>query len=261
MSNKNKINKGRKLSEANKKNRAGKQYYKCANEPGSNLKGLENYQCPLWEKADIRIKGNFDESGYEIDHINEHCLTKDDNQDNLQALCKMCHSVKTKRFMMKKNTKQINEDKADDSDENEDNSDENVYYSNNNEIDDNDNLIISIIESTFVNKNTPQFHSIYYPDIKKSTGEIFQNDRWNTRKIDVIVNLMIEYCIHCLETYLDDFRGFMDKKTINKVKQTCFKYRNIDLRKKLISSIKILLFDNRKMIKYTKENSKYIDEN
>lgn len=28
-------------------------------------------------------------------------MTHDDNEKNLQALCKMCHSVKTKRFMMK----------------------------------------------------------------------------------------------------------------------------------------------------------------
>lgn len=45
--------------------------------------------------------GSFDESGYEIDHIFEHTKTQDDSDANLQALCKSCHSVKTRRFNSK----------------------------------------------------------------------------------------------------------------------------------------------------------------
>ena len=58
-------------------------------------------------KNDI-TKGCFDESGYEIDHIVEHSITNDDSLNNLQALCKMCHSVKTKRFMINDNSENIN---------------------------------------------------------------------------------------------------------------------------------------------------------
>lgn len=107
MPNKNKINKknlnhnGRKLSTIEKESIAGKQYYKCANKPESNLKGLENYQCPLWKNANTDTKGSFDESGYKIDHVTKHCLTKDDCDNNLQALCIACHSVKKERFLMK----------------------------------------------------------------------------------------------------------------------------------------------------------------
>lgn len=88
----------RKLSEAQKKRVAGKQFYKCANESGKQLIGLSDYDCPLW-KIDGNNRGSFDESGYHIDHIIEHCLTGDDSEGNLQALCKMCHDIKTKRFM------------------------------------------------------------------------------------------------------------------------------------------------------------------
>lgn len=86
----------RRITNATRKKIAGRQSYKCANRPKSNLKGLENYKCPLWQKQEDR--GSFDESGFEIDHIIEHCLTADDSDDNLQALCKSCHNVKTKRF-------------------------------------------------------------------------------------------------------------------------------------------------------------------
>src|ERR1044071_8411257 len=92
----------RNVSEATKKNIAGKQFYKCANKPGISLRGLANYECPLWNKNGEN-KGSFDESGYEIDHIKEYSISKNDNIKNLQALCKMCHIVKTKRFGMSKN--------------------------------------------------------------------------------------------------------------------------------------------------------------
>lgn len=95
----------RTLTEANKKFIAGKQYYKCANNPKTSLKGLENYKCPLWQKSDLTINGSFDESGYEIDHINEFSVCFDDSENNLQALCKNCHSVKSKKFLMNKKNK------------------------------------------------------------------------------------------------------------------------------------------------------------
>jgi len=87
----------RKVSESVKKRVAGRQYYKCANKPDANLRGLEGFDCPLW-KID-NFKGDFNESGYEIDHIIEHSVSKNDDAMNLQALCLMCHSLKTKRFM------------------------------------------------------------------------------------------------------------------------------------------------------------------
>jgi predicted RNA-binding Zn-ribbon protein involved in translation (DUF1610 family) len=53
----------------------------------------------LW-KLPGENRGDFDESTYDIDHIMEHSITADDSVDNLQALCKMCHGVATRRFMM-----------------------------------------------------------------------------------------------------------------------------------------------------------------
>src|ERR1044071_3370307 len=91
----------RKVSESMKKSVAGRQFYKCANSPGSKVLGTSDYKCPLWEKEGSN-KGSFDESGYEIDHIVEHSISGNDNIENVQALCKMCHSVKTRIFMRTK---------------------------------------------------------------------------------------------------------------------------------------------------------------
>lgn len=86
----------RKVSEALKKLIAGRQNYKCANMLNSEI--VKNYNCPLWENKERN--GSFGEEGYQIDHIVEHAISKNDAPENLQALCLSCHSVKTKRFMI-----------------------------------------------------------------------------------------------------------------------------------------------------------------
>lgn len=90
-----------KVSEALEMKIAGKQYFKCANKPGSNLIGLDKYDCPLWKSNDD--KGCFDESTYEIDYIVEHSNSHNNDEGNLQALCKMCYSVKNERLSMDRN--------------------------------------------------------------------------------------------------------------------------------------------------------------
>ena len=102
----------RKVSEALKKLVAGRQNYKCANKFNSLV--VKNYNCPLWENKERQ--GSFGEEGYQIDHIIEHSISKNDTQENLQALCLSCHSVKTRRFMIQ------TEDKSEDNQ-----SDEKVY--------------------------------------------------------------------------------------------------------------------------------------
>ena len=78
----------RRITESVKKTIAGKQNYKCA-------ASIPGYQCPLYRRNG---DGIFDESGYEIDHIEEFSINNNESDGNLQALCLMCHMVKTKRF-------------------------------------------------------------------------------------------------------------------------------------------------------------------
>lgn len=76
----------RKVSEALKKQVAGKQRYKCATIP--------NYTCPMKSEP-------FDEAGYDIDHIVELRDGGSNDISNLQALCPACHRVKTSRNTVK----------------------------------------------------------------------------------------------------------------------------------------------------------------
>ena len=88
----------RSVTDSMKKNIAGRQFFKCANSPLMQLEKLEDYKCPLWQKS-CENRGSFDQSGYDIDHIIEFAISFDDSESNLQALCKSCHSVKTKKFL------------------------------------------------------------------------------------------------------------------------------------------------------------------
>lgn len=89
----------RKYISTNIKNKVAKrQNYKCANDPENPAANLKNYVCLLW----YCNNGNFDEAGYQIDHIVEYSDEPNNDTSNLQALCPNCHSVKTKRFMTQK---------------------------------------------------------------------------------------------------------------------------------------------------------------
>jgi 5-methylcytosine-specific restriction endonuclease McrA len=65
----------------------------CANIPGNFAPGCRNYICPLWKSNN----GEFDESGFQIDHIVEVTHGGSNDIKNLQVLCPCCHAVKTKR--------------------------------------------------------------------------------------------------------------------------------------------------------------------
>jgi len=70
----------------------------CENSPYKNAVGCKGYLCPLWKSNN----GEFDESGYQIDHIIEIKHGGTNELSNLQLLCPCCHAVKTKRCAKQK---------------------------------------------------------------------------------------------------------------------------------------------------------------
>ena len=93
--------KNEKLTESKKKDISGRQNNKCANNSTEKYgKKILNYDCPFWRNVSC---GNFDLSGFEIDHIVRFADSNDNSEENLQALCKCCHSVKTKKENRKEN--------------------------------------------------------------------------------------------------------------------------------------------------------------
>jgi superfamily II DNA or RNA helicase/5-methylcytosine-specific restriction endonuclease McrA len=85
------------FSEKQKKIIVERQNNKCNNSPGSDFETTYGYACLLHQNG---RDGTFEEKvGYEIDHINPISNGGGNNIKNGQALCKCCHSVKTKQEM------------------------------------------------------------------------------------------------------------------------------------------------------------------
>jgi 5-methylcytosine-specific restriction endonuclease McrA len=82
------------FSEKQKKIIVERQKNKCNNSPGSDFERIYGYACLLHQNG---RDGTFEEKvGYEIDHITPISNGGGNNLKNGQALCKFCHSVKTK---------------------------------------------------------------------------------------------------------------------------------------------------------------------
>ena len=88
----------RNVTAGTKKLVAGRQRYNCS----ANVDG---YACPL-------AGSPFDEAGYEIDHILALKEGGTNEESNLQALCLMCHRVKSNRSSVGKPSKAATEKKT-----------------------------------------------------------------------------------------------------------------------------------------------------
>ncbi len=126
------------------------------------------------------------------------------------------------------------------------------------------NIIESIISNVNLNPKKPQHHNIYYGDTKSSYGEVYENKSWVRKKIDEILETLIEAKISDLNEILNDMSDFLNTKSKNKIRNAI---ENMDLtrpgaRKKLKTYLKPILYNHKDMIIKTRKLSiKQIEEN
>jgi hypothetical protein len=120
------------------------------------------------------------------------------------------------------------------------------------------NIIESIISNVNLNPKKPQHHNIYYGDTKSSYGEVYENNTWVRRKIDEILEILIEAKISDLNEILNDMTDFLNKKAIKKIKETIenMDYTRPGARKKLKSYLKPILYNHKEMIIKTRKLTK-----
>lgn len=122
----------------------------------------------------------------------------------------------------------------------------------------NKNILESIISNVNLNPNKPQHHNILYNDTKSSYGEVYENNTWIRKKIDEVLEILIDTKIEDLNEILNDMGDFLNEKSQNKIKETI---KNFDCsrpgaRKKLKSFLKPILYNNKDMIVKTRKLSK-----
>lgn len=126
----------------------------------------------------------------------------------------------------------------------------------------NDNLIEALTKTINLNPNKPEHHNIYYSDLKSANGEVYENKKWVTKKIDEILETLIQAKLEDLNGILNDMNDFLNKKTRKKIKETIesFATEKRGSRKKLKSYLKPLLYSNKDMIIKTRKLTKIQDK-
>jgi hypothetical protein len=126
------------------------------------------------------------------------------------------------------------------------------------------NVIESIISNVNLNPDKPQHHNIYYGDTKSSYGEVYENNTWIRKKIDEILETLIEAKIGDLNEILNDMSDFLNQKAIKKIKETIenMDYTRPGARKKLKAYLKPIIYNHKDMIiKTRKLSKKQIEQN
>jgi uncharacterized C2H2 Zn-finger protein len=124
------------------------------------------------------------------------------------------------------------------------------------------NIIENMISKVNLNPDKPEHHNIFYSDMKSSYGEVYENKKWVKKKIDEIINTLVDSKIEDLNEILNDMNDFLNKKTRNKIKESIEKvdYSKPGARKKLISYLKPILYNHKDMIIKTRKLTKEQEE-
>lgn len=121
------------------------------------------------------------------------------------------------------------------------------------------NLIEYLISNINLDPKKPKHHNVYYADTKSTYGEIYHEDnKWVKMKIDQILNTLMDAKIEDLNGILQNIDGIVNKSTKNKVKNAIqdLDIKQTSARKKLISYLKPILYNNKDMILKTREKNK-----
>ena len=119
----------------------------------------------------------------------------------------------------------------------------------------NNNLFESMIHFINFNPNKPQHHNVYYPDMKSSYGVVYENKKWVMRKINEILDMLLDAKIEDLNEILNEMGDFLSKKTRQKIRETIegIDYSKPGYRKKLITYLKPILYNNKDIIIKTRK--------
>jgi len=105
--------------------------------------------------------------------------------------------------------------------------------------------IPKLIEESHFNKEYPQHHNIYIPNIKVKYILVYTGKEWEIRNSDEVLNELINYKIYELEEKFDEIMNSLDKSVIKKF-QNFLDKKEEDYTKNLIKKdLKILLYNKR----------------
>jgi hypothetical protein len=114
----------------------------------------------------------------------------------------------------------------------------------------NKNVFENIITKVNFNSNKPEYHNVYWADMKSAYGKVYENNKWTTKKINEIIDTLIDAKKDDLNKLLNVFKPSLNGECIDKIKESLGRvsYSKDDQRKQLIKYLKPIFYDNKDMV-------------
>jgi hypothetical protein len=125
----------------------------------------------------------------------------------------------------------------------------------------NKNLYEALITTINFNPKKPEHHNVYYPDLKGTYGKVYENKKWVNKKINEIINIILDLRTEDLKSIVENFGSALSKKAKENIIKTIedADYSKLEQRKKLISYIKPILYNNKDIVLETRKLIKQIN--
>ena len=113
----------------------------------------------------------------------------------------------------------------------------------------------SMIKNVNLNPNKPQHHNVFYGNMQSSYGQVYENKEWVTKKIDEMLDTLIDAKREDLGEILNEMEDILNKKARNKIKEAIenMDWMNPRARKKLKSYLKPILYNHKDLIIKTRK--------
>lgn len=105
-----------------------------------------------------------------------------------------------------------------------------------------------------LNPDKPQHHNILYKDLKSSYGEVYEDGVWVRKKMDEILEILIDTKMDDLSKILHDVGNIINKQSRNKIKDTIKSvgHDRPAARRRLKSILKPIFYNYRELVMETK---------
>lgn len=126
------------------------------------------------------------------------------------------------------------------------------------------NLYESALKIVNFDPKCPKHHNVYCNDLKSGNGHVYGENGWSSKRLDEILEKILDSKTSDFNQLCDLFGDHLSEKTKDRIKNAIGEVRGIGYdgkiyppgaRKKLKTYIKNILYDNREMVKETRNKT------
>ena len=115
------------------------------------------------------------------------------------------------------------------------------------------NSVPKLIEAIHFNPDKPENHNVYIPNLKNKYAMIYNGKKWDLSNKEDIIDDMYDDNSNILEEKMEELENSeKNSKVLNKFKRFINKKEDERIRNKVKDQIKLLLFNNKEVMKKIK---------